>query len=65
MITYVYEREDGTQFEYKQRISDEPLTVCPDTGQPVFRVIQPAPVHYKGNGWYVTDYGTKKETKKK
>jgi putative FmdB family regulatory protein len=57
MPTYEYKREDGTVFEYFQGMNDEPLTTCPDTGQPVKRIISGGGgVVYKGSGWYVTDY---------
>ena len=57
MPTYEYKREDGTVFEYFQGMNDEPLTTCPDTGQPVKRIISGGSgVVYKGSGWYVTDY---------
>lgn len=38
-MTYVYERADGQRFEAEQRMSDDPLTECPETGLPCFRVI--------------------------
>ena len=57
MPTYQYKREDGTMFEIMQKISDEALKNCPDTGQKVKRVITGGSgVVYKGSGWYVTDY---------
>lgn len=57
MPTYEYKREDGSVFEIIQNMSDEPLTVCPTTGQKVKRVITGGGgVVYKGDGWYVTDY---------
>ncbi|HET6527640.1 MAG TPA: FmdB family zinc ribbon protein [Balneolaceae bacterium] len=57
MPTYEYKREDGSRFEIKQGINDEPLEKCPDTGQKVTRVISGGGgVVYKGSGWYVTDY---------
>ena len=57
MPTYEYKREDGTVFEFIQGMNDEPLTTCPDTGQPVKRIISGGGgVVYKGSGWYVTDY---------
>lgn len=57
MPTYEYKREDGTVFEFFQGMNDEPLTTCPDTGQPVKRIISGGGgVVYKGSGWYVTDY---------
>lgn len=60
MPTYVYRREDGTTFEVQQRISEEPLTSCPETGQPVKRVISGnAGLIFKGSGFYLTDYARK------
>lgn len=60
MPTYEYKREDGTTFEVRQSINDEPLTKCPDTGQKVKRIISGGGgVVYKGDGWYVTDYKNK------
>ncbi len=32
----------------------------PDTGVPVERVLHPPAVHFKGKGFYNTDYGTRK-----
>lgn len=43
MPTYVYRRDDGTTFEMKQNITDEPLEECPKTGQPVERIITGSP----------------------
>ena len=57
MPTYEYKREDGSTFEIIQKMSEPALTVCPDTGQKVKRVISGGGgVVYKGDGWYVTDY---------
>jgi predicted nucleic acid-binding Zn ribbon protein len=57
MPTYVYRRQDGTTFEVFQRISDDPLEVDPDTGEPVERVIGGgAGLIFKGTGFYQTDY---------
>lgn len=57
MPTYVYRREDGSVFEIQQRITEDPLTVCPETGQPVRRVISGnAGLIFKGSGFYLTDY---------
>jgi predicted nucleic acid-binding Zn ribbon protein len=55
MPVYTYRREDGTTFDYRQKFLDEPLTVDPETGQHVVRVIQPAGVIFKGSGFYVND----------
>ena len=60
MPTYDYKREDGTTFEYQQRITEEPLKVCPTTGQPVKRLISGgAGLVFKGSGFYLTDYARK------
>ncbi len=57
MPTYVYRREDGTTFEIQQRITADPLEECPETGQPVERIIQgSAGLIFKGDGFYVNDY---------
>ena len=55
MPVYLYRREDGTTFEYKQRFLDDPLDVDPETGQKVFRVVQPTGVIFKGSGFYIND----------
>jgi putative FmdB family regulatory protein len=60
MPTYVYKREDGTTFEVMQRITEDPLTVCPWTGQKVSRVIGGgAGLIFRGEGFYLTDYARK------
>ena len=41
MPTYVYQRKDGSTFEQVQSIKDDALRTCPETKQPVKRVIQP------------------------
>lgn len=57
MPTYVYRREDGSTFEIEQRITEDALEVCPNTGQKVERVITgSAGLIFKGNGFYLTDY---------
>ena len=55
MPVYTYRREDGTTFDYRQKFLDVPLTVDPETGQQVVRVIQPAGVIFKGSGFYIND----------
>lgn len=64
MPLYVYKREDGTKFEITQSIKDEALTVCPKTGQKVERVIFAVPSHFRGSGFYQTDYKDKKKSNK-
>lgn len=49
MPTYEYKREDGTTFEILQKMSEDPLEVCPTTGQKVRRVVSGGGgVVYKG-----------------
>jgi predicted nucleic acid-binding Zn ribbon protein len=60
MPIYEYRRPDGTTFEIQQSFSDESLKVDPETGVPVERVLHPPAVHFKGKGFYNTDYGTRK-----
>jgi putative FmdB family regulatory protein len=59
MPIYEYRRPDGTTFELQQSFSDDALTVDPDTGVPVQRVLHAPALHFKGNGFYNTDYGTR------
>ena len=57
MPTYTYRREDGSTFEIEQRITEDPLDECPDTGQDVERIITDNPgVIFKGEGFHVNDY---------
>ena len=65
MPFYEYKRQDGTTFEIMQKMVDPPLECDPDTGLPVTRVFHPIAVHFKGKGFYNTDYGTKKRAREK
>ena len=60
MPIYEYRRADGTTFEVLQSITEEPLTHDPESGEPVERVFHAPAVHFKGSGFYNTDYGTRK-----
>jgi predicted nucleic acid-binding Zn ribbon protein len=60
MPIYEYRRPDGTTFDIQQTFSDEPLTADPETGVPVERVLHPPAVHFKGKGFYATDYGSRR-----
>ncbi|HEX3510185.1 MAG TPA: zinc ribbon domain-containing protein [Solirubrobacteraceae bacterium] len=59
MPIYEYRRPDGSTFEVIQSFSDDPLKVDPDSGVPVERVFHAPAVHFKGKGFYNTDYGTR------
>ena len=59
MPIYEYRRPDGTKFEIQQSFSEDALKVDPETGVPVERVLHAPAVHFKGKGFYNTDYGTR------
>lgn len=60
MPIYEYRCERGHTFEVMQRMIEDPLTECQVCGAPVQRVFHPVAVHFKGSGFYSTDYGKKK-----
>lgn len=62
MPTYEYRCEKGHTFEVLQRMTDASLTECEVCGAPVQRVFHPVAVHFKGSGFYTTDYGKKKKS---
>jgi putative FmdB family regulatory protein len=57
MPFYEYRCERGHTFEVLQRMSDEPVTSCTTCSATVQRVLHPVAVHFKGSGFYTTDYG--------
>jgi putative FmdB family regulatory protein len=59
MPIYEYRCERGHTFEVMQRMTDDPLTSCSTCEAPVQRVFHPVAVHFKGSGFYNTDYGKK------
>jgi putative FmdB family regulatory protein len=61
MPIYEYKCDKGHVFDVIQRMSDEPLTECQECGAPAVRVLHPVAVHFKGSGFYNTDYGKKKK----
>ncbi len=60
MPIYEYRCENGHLFEVMQKISEDPVTRCETCEAPVQRVFHPVAVHFKGSGFYNTDYGTAK-----
>jgi putative FmdB family regulatory protein len=55
---YEYRCPNGHVFELFQRIGDPQPEVCEACGEgPVERVLYPVAVHFKGSGFYSTDYG--------
>jgi len=67
MPTYEYECEKcHHQFEQLQKITDEPVKVCPICGGKVKRLISGGGGFlFKGNGFYTTDYRSESYKKRK
>ena len=63
MPVYEYRCENGHTFEVMQRMTDDPVAACQTCDAPVQRVFHPVAVHFKGKGFYNTDYGTKKRAR--
>jgi putative FmdB family regulatory protein len=61
MPIYAYKCADcGHEKEVLQKISDAPLTVCPDCGRPsMAKMVTAAGFQLKGSGWYATDFRNK------
>ena len=57
MPIYEYKCANGHVFETVQSMSADPVTECEVCGAPVERVYHPVAVHFKGSGFYTTDYG--------
>jgi putative FmdB family regulatory protein len=59
MPIYEYRCTNGHEFEVFQAMADDPVSVCEECGAPVERVFRPVAVHFKGSGFYTTDYARK------
>jgi putative FmdB family regulatory protein len=57
---YEYRCGNGHNFEVTQSMSDDPIATCQECSAPVERVFHPVAVHFKGSGFYTTDYGRKR-----
>jgi len=58
MPIYEYRCPNGHTFELFQRFADAPIEVCQECGAgPVEKILFPVAVHFKGSGFYATDYG--------
>ena len=55
----------GHQFDVLQKMTDQQISRCEQCGKPVRRVISASGIVFKGSGWYVTDYGTRKKDDRK
>jgi len=61
---YEYECLDcGKQCEVIQKFNDEPLSICPDCGGHMHKLISQTSFVLKGTGWYVTDYASPERKK--
>ena len=63
MPIYEYRCERGHQFEVMQKMTDDPVSACATCEAPVQRVFHPVAVHFKGKGFYNTDYGTRRRNR--
>jgi putative FmdB family regulatory protein len=63
MPIYEYRCERGHTFEVMQKMTDDPVMSCTRCEAPVQRVFHPVAVHFKGKGFYNTDYGTKRRNR--
>ena len=58
MPIYEYRCPNGHTFEVLQKMSDPPVEACSVCGAgPVEKILFPVAVHFKGSGFYSTDYG--------
>ncbi|MGI8413201.1 MAG: FmdB family zinc ribbon protein [Solirubrobacteraceae bacterium] len=65
MPIYEYRCEQGHTFEVIRRMTDGPIVSCETCSAPVERVFTPFAVHFKGTGFYSTDYGSKNRAREK
>ena len=64
MPIYEYVCDDcGKRCEVIHKITDQPLSVCPDCGGNMQKLISQTSFILKGNGWYVTDYASPERKK--
>jgi putative FmdB family regulatory protein len=60
MPIYEYRCRNGHEFEVFQGMSEDPVSRCGECDAPVERVFHPVAVHFKGSGFYTTDYARAK-----
>jgi putative FmdB family regulatory protein len=65
MPIYEYRCKKGHTFDTMQRFSDDAIDTCEVCGAPASRVFRAPAVHFKGSGFYNTDYGTRKGSREK
>ncbi len=59
MPIYEYRCANGHEFEVIQKMTDDPVATCERCNATVERVFHPIAVHFKGSGFYTTDYGSR------
>lgn len=66
MPIYEYKCPNGHLFEVFHGMTEDGPAVCEVCSEgPLQRVLHPVAVHYKGSGFYSTDYGRKKKSQPK
>ncbi|HET9073321.1 MAG TPA: zinc ribbon domain-containing protein [Solirubrobacteraceae bacterium] len=65
MPLYEYKCKKGHVFDVIQSFSDDALTKCEICGAKAERVLSAPAIHFKGSGFYNTDYGTRRRAKEK
>jgi putative FmdB family regulatory protein len=63
MPIYEYKCKKGHKFDVMQSFSDDPVASCEVCGAPVQKVLHSPAIHFKGKGFYSTDYGSRKRSR--
>ena len=64
MPIYEYACDDcRKQCEVIQKVTDEPISICPDCGGQMHKLVSQTSFILKGTGWYVTDYASPERKK--
>jgi putative FmdB family regulatory protein len=63
MPIYEYRCDNEHRFEAFQAMADDALDTCEVCGAPAQRVLSAPAVHFKGSGFYTTDYARKGKAK--
>ncbi len=61
MPIYEYRCDEcNHQFDVFQKITEDPVSQCPECGGPVHKLVSRTTFVLKGGGWYATEYGNRK-----
>jgi putative FmdB family regulatory protein len=63
MPIYEYKCKKGHRFDVMQSFTEDPVASCEVCGTPVVKVLHSPAIHFKGKGFYSTDYGSKKRAR--